>query len=234
MGAGADAFPETAWSSILAAPDSPERRERLNQLCTSYWRPIYRFIRAWGQASVEDSKDLAQAFFEAVLEDDLFSKYRPERGSLRNFLKASLRHFLANAHRDETRLKRGGGRRAVSIESDIVDDLGDPRQETPEEAFDRQWADDLFARAIDRLRAALAAEGKEIYFRVYEAYDLGGGEAPTQHELAGRLGIPRHAVENHLQAARSRLKAILIEELTPHVLTREQLAQELREALGGE
>src|SRR3989304_4075185 len=91
MGAGSGAFPETAWSSVLAAPESPERRERLNELCRSYWRPTYRFVRAWGPPPVEEAKDLAQGFFEDILANDLFAKYRPERGSLRQYMKAALR-----------------------------------------------------------------------------------------------------------------------------------------------
>ena len=60
-------FTTTRWSLILAAADprSSSAHEALSSLCEIYWMPVYAFVRRTG-ASVEDARDLTQAFFTTV------------------------------------------------------------------------------------------------------------------------------------------------------------------------
>lgn len=234
IGGSQEAFPETAWSSILARPDaaSPERRAKLEQLCSRYWRPVYKYLRAARRHSIEDAKDLAQAYFCFVLESDLVSKYEPDRGRFRAFLKAALNTFLAGVHRDSSRLKRGGDRSPVSLDAEALETesfLADLRQRTPEEIFDRQWAEDVMAQAIVELRRQLLAEGKEPYFKVYEACDLAPAEAdrPSYDQVARSLGLSVNDVRNFLHAARARLKEVLRAAVADYVASPDDLAREL-------
>jgi RNA polymerase sigma-70 factor (ECF subfamily) len=240
MGGGGDAFPQTPWSTVLTAPEpaSPVRRERLTLLCSLYWRPVYRYIRAAWRKPVEDAKDLAQEFFRHVLEQDLAFRHDPEQGRFRSYLKASLKNFLANEGRDAGRLKRGGGREIVVMEVDRLErEAGaiDAASATPEEIFDLQWARDVIAQAVEELRRRLASEGKEKYFQVYERYDLfaAGGARPTYDSLAQALGLSVDDVKNYLTAARARFRAVLVERVADSVAGREHLERELREVFPG-
>ena len=63
-------FHSTIWSDILAIADpaDPRAAERLNRLLQRYWKPVYVFIRMQTRCSVEDAKDLTQAFFTRLLD----------------------------------------------------------------------------------------------------------------------------------------------------------------------
>src|SRR5690349_13450428 len=95
MGGAREAFPETAWSSILSRkPGDEARRERMERLVRGYWRPVYKYIRAGWSKSVEDAKDLTQEFFARIVSGDLVLAYEPGRGRFRQYLKGALQHFL--------------------------------------------------------------------------------------------------------------------------------------------
>src|SRR5258706_2427208 len=165
IGGSRENFPETIWSSVLAEPDlsSPAAHAARERFFALYWRPIYKFIRTAGRASIEDAKDLTQEFFSYFLEGGLLARYREEKGRFRSFLKGVLRRFLSEARRDGAALKRGGGRTIVSLD---VSDLETERfaaekgERTPEEIFDRQWARDVLTESLAELRKRLAAEGE--------------------------------------------------------------------------
>src|SRR5262245_34014388 len=62
-------FRTTLWTVVLAAKDpaSPQRREALETLIRTYWKPLYSFIRRRGN-DPESSQDITQGFFTALLE----------------------------------------------------------------------------------------------------------------------------------------------------------------------
>lgn len=235
-----ESFPETSWSSILSCldPNAPERRARLNDLLTLYWRPVYKFIRAsWGK-TVEDAKDLAQEFFVHILEDDLVARYRPLEGRFRCFLKGALKNFLAEAHRTGTRLKRGGGKVVVSLDVAELETerfIADLKQQSPEELFDRQWARELMAQSLTRLRAELLAAGKEAHFKVYEAYELApsADRRPSYADIAASLNLSVFDVTNYLSQVRARLREIVIDRISDYVTSRDELMDEMRELFSG-
>lgn len=236
MGGPRDAFPETAWSLIvsLADRDSPERRAKLNELLQDYWRPIYKFIRAsWGK-SIEDAKDLTQEFFCTILDGKLFAHYDRDKGRFRSFLKGALRNFLAKAHRDSRALKRGGGRTAISLNVEEVENesfLAETRELSPEEIFDRQWAREVTARSISKLRKSLAKEEKAVYFQVYQRYALNPEDATTYESIAKELGLKVRDVENYLRYARTRLNEFMLENVADYVASREELLEEMEDLL---
>jgi RNA polymerase sigma-70 factor (ECF subfamily) len=236
---GRDGFPETLWSSILSAAgrDDPQRRERFQRLLILYWKPVYKFVRGYWKTTIEDAKDLTQEFFAHILESDLVGKYRPELGRFRSFLKASLRVFLAEVYRDRKRLKRGGGKTIIPLEVEGLETdtfLKDTEQMTPEELYDREWAEGLMADCIRELKQTLHSEGKEDYFRVYEAYDLcrDDRERPTYSELARTINRDLHDVRNYLSHARAKLKDLLVGRIQEYVTTREDLVDELNDLMG--
>jgi RNA polymerase sigma-70 factor (ECF subfamily) len=239
IGGSRENFPETIWSSVLAEPDlaSPAAHAAREKFFALYWRPVYKFIRTAGRASIEDAKDLTQEFFGYFLEGGLLAKYREEKGRFRSFLKGVLRRFLSEARRDGAALKRGGGRTILSLDVGEVETerfLAEKSEKTPEEIFDRQWARDVLLESVADLRRVLTAEGKGECLKVYESYELAPGPEPRTYGSIGRaLGLTEHQVKNHLDAARERLEQIVRERLARGVSSPRELADEMNDLFAG-
>jgi len=233
LGGAKEQFPETVWSSAVAEADPAA----LDRFFSEYWRPVYKFIRTAGRASIEDAKDLTQEFFSYFLEGGLLAKYRQEKGRFRSFLKGVLRRFLSEARRDGSAQKRGGGRAILSLDVSEVETerfLAERSGKTPEEIFDRQWARDVLLESIADLRRVLTAEGKGECLRVYEAYELSPvQEGLTYGDLCRSLGLTEHQVKNHLDTARERLEQIVRERLARGVSSPRELADEMNDLFCG-
>ena len=95
---------------MLAAgdPQSPKVHEALEQLCRTYWYPLYAFVRRQGH-DPHEAEDLTQSFFARLLEKNYVAQAERERGRFRTFLLAALTHFLADEWDKSQRQKRGGG-----------------------------------------------------------------------------------------------------------------------------
>lgn len=67
-GQGDAQFTTTHWSVVLAAgqDSSPAAREALEQLCRTYWYPLYAYVRRRGYRP-EDAQDFTQDFFAQLL-----------------------------------------------------------------------------------------------------------------------------------------------------------------------
>src|SRR5438552_1737927 len=93
----ASRFATTHWSLVAAAADrsAPESQAALANLLTSYWYPLYVYIRRQG-FSAEQAEDLTQEFSIFLLEKNIFEEVDPARGTFRSFLIACVRHFLSN------------------------------------------------------------------------------------------------------------------------------------------
>src|SRR4029077_16089483 len=100
---------------LEAQGESPTAQEALENLCRTYWRPIYSFVRREG-VKPEEAKDITQGFFALNLERKDFQSVRQEKGGLRSFLLDSLKHFMMNERRDAAAIKRGGGRTLLPLD----------------------------------------------------------------------------------------------------------------------
>src|SRR5215472_9486611 len=80
-------FTTTHWSVVLAAKtgDGARAQEALEQLCRTYWPPIYGYIRRDGYTT-EDAQDLTQEFFARLLERNYLEHLQDQRGKFRSFL----------------------------------------------------------------------------------------------------------------------------------------------------
>jgi RNA polymerase sigma factor (sigma-70 family) len=201
-------FPSTQLSLLEAATDGLSS-EALERVMALYWKPVYRFIRLKFRKNNEDAKDLTQGFFATALERDFFSRFDPAKASFRTYLRMAVERFAANQHAASNRQKRGG-----DIQFEPVEDQAIPT-ESPEQIFEREWQRQLFALALDDLRAHCDASGKQMQLRIFEAYDLALNEAerPSYAGLAVRHNIPETAVTNHLAWARRTLRGLVTERL---------------------
>src|SRR5437016_9005201 len=110
-------FATTHWSVVLAAGQviSPEAEAALENLCRTYWYPLYAYVRRQGHGP-HDAQDLTQGFFARLLEKNYLGAVEREKGKFRSFLLASLNHFLANERDRNRAAKRGGGKPLISLD----------------------------------------------------------------------------------------------------------------------
>ena len=231
--AAAGCFVTTHWSVVLRAGGSDTTRARaaLEQLCRHYWQPLYAYVRRGGH-SREEAEDLTQEFFARLLAQNSVARADPARGRFRSFLLVSLKHFLVNEWDKARAQKRGGGAQVIPLEFDTAETRcgqavapGD----TPDRAFDRQWALALLEVVLGRLRQEYRDAGREeMFLRLKDT--LGGGRAEIPYrELGARLGMSEGAVKVAAHRLRQRYRELLREEIANTVAGPEEVEEELKQ-----
>lgn len=231
---GRDHFATTRWSLVVCAGrrSSPDSERALAELCRVYWYPVYAYVRRRG-AGREDAEDLTQGFFARLLKGDDLRHLDAQRGRFRAFLLASMKHFLANARDHGLRRKRGGGVTHVSWDWEQADErfqLEGAVGDSPDRAYDREWAVALLARVMERLGIECAASGREALYRATRSLLMGdaAGDDPRYTEVAKELGSSEGAVRVAVHRLRKRYRAILREEIAGTLADPGQAAEELR------
>src|SRR5262252_8480188 len=135
-------FALTRWSIVLAAAnsDAVNARDALENLCRTYWFPLYAFVRRQGH-SPADAQDLTQEFFARLLEKDYLRSAAQEKGRFRTFLLVALKRFMANEWDRQHALKRGGFTPLVSIDQQMAEErfaLEPGHNLQPDLLYDRQ------------------------------------------------------------------------------------------------
>lgn len=228
-------FTTTHWSVVLAAgqSSSPKAQEALEKLCGVYWYPLYAFVRRQGHQE-EPAKDLTQAFFASLLEKHFLERADQQKGKFRNFLLASLKHFLADEWDKAQAQKRGGGATFFSLDDDTAEERYrlEPMDETsPDKLFDRRWALTTLAQAANRLRKEYEETGQgELYARLQE-FLAGASGQTTYGEAAAGLGMSENTLKSYVRRLRLRNREILREVIADTVAAPEQIDEELRELL---
>jgi len=225
-------FPQTTWSVLRQLrPGSGEHRPLMEKLCRRYWTPIRDYARAAWARDEHEADDLAQEFFVWLFEGDVLARYASERGSFRNYMKGLLRNFGRNFRRASRRHERVGGEPTVPL--DAAAPVADRRSEEAESGFDRAFARQVMAHAVERLRARFVGGPREVQWRLYEEYDLVAENArPTYAALAERHGLGEGNVRTHLHRVRNLLKEEVRRELAETVATSDELDEEWRLVVG--
>jgi RNA polymerase sigma factor (sigma-70 family) len=230
---GRSVFTGTRWSVVLAAggADTAQAHDALATLCQTYWHPLYAYVRRVGH-SREEAEDLTQEFFTRLLTQNTFAKAAPERGRFRSFLLASFKHFLAHEWEKDHARKRGGGTKLLSLEFDTVE-IGDSQPvapgDTPDRAFDRQWALALLDVVLEQLRTEYSGAGRDDLFLGLKETLIGGRSEIPYRDLAGRLGLSEGAVKVAAHRLRRRYRELLRREIGNTVSGPDAVEEELRQ-----
>ncbi len=217
---------------MLAAGDRemPQAAEALEELCRSYWYPLYAYTRRRG-SSPEDAQDLTQAFFAHLLRKDFLSRVGPEKGRFRSYLLACLKHFLADEWEKARTAKRGGGAASVALDWERAE--GRYQSEAGAEAsaetlYERRWALELLDHVLNQLREEAVASGKEPVFDQLQGSLLGERPAETYAQLGERLGLSETAVKVTVHRLRQRYRELLREQIAHTVARPEEIEEEMR------
>ncbi len=205
-----ESFPTTRWSLVLGARDDSgaEAQAALAELCSTYWYPLYAFIRRKGH-SPEDSQDLTQTYFARLLEKGVIASADRRKGRFRAFLRTDCQHFLIDQYRRKA--ARGGKARPISIDArdaegryrfEPADDMG------PDRLFDRAWAMTLLDRVLELLAAEYAARARSEVFDRLKVVLTGGKGAVPSATLAAQLGMTESAVNVAVHRLRKRYRQV--------------------------
>jgi len=226
---GAVAFTTTQWSVVLdAQSESPSAQEALEKLCRIYWWPLYGFVRRQGY-SPEEAQDLTQGFFAMMLERKDFDAVRREKGRLRSYLLASLKNFLAKAHRRAMTIKRGEGRPPVPLEELLVRERADLEAAdtlSADRIYERRWALTLLEQVLARLGEEYQVAGNSILFERLK--QMLSDDRPSQAKVAQDLSMTENAVKQAFHRLRQRYRLLLREEIAQTVAVPGDVEEELR------
>ena len=225
-------FETTNWSLILraASDDDEEARLALALLCEAYWYPVYAYIRRQG-SSAPDAEDLTQGYFARFLEKGVVRDVHREHGRFRAFLLVSVRNFLNNARDRERAVKRGGGRRLLSLDADRAEERlsAEPRDPvTPETLFERNWAQTVIGRVHERLEQEAARRGATPRLARLRPFLAGSEPEGTYADIAREWGVGESAVRVALHRLRRQFAAILREEIGRTVESPAEIDDEIR------
>jgi hydroxymethylglutaryl-CoA reductase (NADPH) len=203
-----DEFQTTSWGLVLTAAgdDTTQSRQALAALCEAYWQPLYAFVRRRGY-DPEQSRDLTQAYFAQLLEEQALRDLVPGVGRFRSFLLRSLQNLMTDERRKERALKRGAGQVPISLDLDAAESgyrLQPTENVTPEHLFEERWAATVLQDQKDVYAAASAANVENYVGTVRIPVGLAGPVEVLGEHAQGTYFIPMATTEGTLVASTSR------------------------------
>jgi RNA polymerase sigma factor (sigma-70 family) len=224
-------FVTTHWSVVLAAgqADGAAALPALEELCRTYWFPLYAYVRRRGLQR-EEAQDLTQEFFLRLIEKRSLRLANSERGKFRSYLLTSLKHFLINEWEKARAVKRGGVQsfQPVAWEDAESRYLAEPSRDlTPDQLFDKRWAVRIVERAQHRLRDEYGAANKLALFEQLQGHVWGDG-ATGYADSAARLNTTEGALRIAAHRMKERFRDLLREEVAHTAASADEVDAELR------
>jgi len=225
-------FVTTPWTQVMQAGEqnAPGAREALEHLCRLYWYPLYAHVRHTVR-DPHDAEDLTQEFFRLLIEKNYLGAADRQRGKFRSFLLVAVKRFLINSHKHATRLKRGGGQELLSLDVDLAESRFQADLVTglsPEQIFDRRWAQAILDQTTARLKQEFAANGKETLFDALSGFLAEESRFGDYAEVAKRLKMTASTVAVAVHRLRHRYRQLLREAVRPTVAQPEEVESEVK------
>lgn len=222
-------FSTTHWSVVLAAGrrGTIESNSALEQLCKSYWPPLYAYVRR-RVPDVHEAQDLTQAFFERLLDRDYLADADPQRGRFRAFLLTAFKHFLSKEWEKARARKRGGEHRRISFDFVSQSTAHPADQLTPEKIFEREWAVTLLGRVMQRLQRDMERSGKGRQFELLKHVLSGDSSGVTFADVAAELGLAETATRMAASRMRQRYRELLRDEISQTLSSPDEVEDEIR------
>jgi RNA polymerase sigma-70 factor (ECF subfamily) len=232
-----DAIPEpvfatTHWSAVLQAGrnDSPQATQALEELCRSYWYPLYAYARRLGH-DVHTAQDLTQEFFRKLLEKNYLGIADRRRGKFRWFLLTAFKGFLANEWDRVRAQKRGSGRQPIALDGLTAEQryrLEPADEMTADRIYDRRWALTLLETVRAQLKKDCTGADKARRFELLECYLPGEEPTRTYAEAGQELGLSEGAVKVEVHRLKKRYGELLRNEVGKTVAQSDEVEEEIR------
>jgi DNA-directed RNA polymerase specialized sigma24 family protein len=228
-------FETTCWNVVLSAGrnEAPQATAALEQLCRTYWHPLYAYVRRRGYAP-HDAQDLTQGFFAHLLEGSFPTGLEPAKGRFRSYMLAALSNYLASEWARANTAKRGGGKVIIPLDGETAENLLSSQAasaETPEETFDRRWAVSLLDRAFVQLREEYVAAAKSELFDAFKPF-LAEGAGPGDYApVAARFQMTVGAVAAAVHRLRLKYRQLVRAEIAQTVAGASEIDDEMHHLL---
>ncbi|MBL9117704.1 MAG: hypothetical protein JNJ83_22040 [Verrucomicrobiaceae bacterium] len=155
-----DIFPPTRWTLLQRLQDGSggDAMAALEQICKSYWSPLYFVARSRGYTT-HDAQDAVQGFFESLLRRETLAKADQAAGKLRQLLLRSFENYCGQQWHKAARVKRGGAAEHVPFAEWMDSDEAERHflqtgtsHSTAEQLYNREWANSLLKRSLTSLQ----------------------------------------------------------------------------------
>lgn len=215
----------------------------LNQLTTSFiarlrsrdeaawfelWETFGPVLRAqlakWGRGAIgsQTVKDLSQETLAAL--SDSIDRYDPARGArFSTWLLSIAKHTLGDEIDRRTAQKRGGGKRAGSLDETW---MGSANGVSP----DGQYEAAVFRAKVERAIRLVEKEAEFVDFQIFRLRVLEGREGKA---VAESLGISEPTVSRRLTKVREALRVRVREVIAMYSFTGDEAAEADRAGLAG-
>jgi RNA polymerase sigma factor (sigma-70 family) len=229
---GQDLFTSTHWSLVLQAglEGSSAGAAALEQLCRTYWYPLYVYARRHGHGP-EDAEDLIQGYFLQLIRNKTFSHVDPSKGRFRAFLLAGLKYYVSDWRDKAGAQRRGGKVRTVPIDlkaAELRYSSACSEQFSPDKLYERHWAIALLERVLERLQEQYSQAGKQRLFSALRPFLLESGRGEPYAALGAELGLSEEAVKKSVQRLRQRYGALVRNEISRLVGSPAEIEEELQ------
>ena len=225
-------FITTHWSVILTASHrhSAETSDALEQLCRTYWPPLYAFLRRQGHAP-QDAEDIIQGFFERFLAKDYLSGVNPDKGRFRSFLLACLRHYAANVRRDAHTERRGGSKIHLNLDEPAVAarcEAALQSEQRPEIIFDRVWAETIMDAAARRLRDEYTISRRQELYEIIRVWLASEPQSGDYAAAARVLGLSEGTISVAVHRMRRQFRQLVRAEVEHTIQLPAEVDDEMR------
>jgi RNA polymerase sigma-70 factor (ECF subfamily) len=226
-------FPTTQWTLVQRVQKGTEEEAAaaMNEICRQYWYPLYAFARRSGFSPV-DAEDLAQKFFEDLIQHDAIHVAQQQKGRLRSFMCGMLKRLISKHVRHSSADKRGAGEISTSWDELTAEEryrLEPASLVDPEKVFDRAWAEQVLDQALKRLREEFEqAANLPLFQAICGHLPFAGCEAAGYSEIAERLAMKENAVRQQVRRMRQRFAALTEEHIAETVEGDEERRDELQ------
>jgi RNA polymerase sigma factor (sigma-70 family) len=218
-------MPSTMWMVIAKARAGDI--DELDRLLRYYRPPVLSFIRNKIQ-DADEAEDVTQEVFVTLVQDDVLARVDPSKGKFRTLLLSVARHVLSERRRSETAVKRGSGRKPISLDAPAGPSTEMPLgglvpAPTEDAAFDALWVENLVRLAMARLRDLSLKEGTSHFDALFAHVNDGLAYA----DIAQKLGVTVTDVKNYVHQARLRLRRLVLQEIQSYSASRAEYEEEV-------
>jgi DNA-directed RNA polymerase specialized sigma24 family protein len=225
-------FATTHWSVVLSVGqrDSSQAAEALEQLCRTYWYPIYAYVRRRGYGPA-DAEDLTQGFLLQLLQRRSIKRADPGKGRFRSFLLGGLKYFLADQRERARAQKRGGGLPLEWLDAPAAErryNFEPADNRSPDKLYESRWALALLDSVLTRLEMEYHDAGKSELFERLRLFLAGDHGDMTYGLAAAELGVSKEALKKAAQRLRHRYYDLFRQEIAHTVSSPAEVEGEMR------
>lgn len=187
-------FPSTnhGWIGTQLALGESGRNAVVQHVMSSYALPLERYLRGSSFCAAGEAKELVNGFLvDRVSQPDFFSRWMESGVKLRRWVMTGFLFYLRETVRRNQRTPQ-------TLESDPSDD-----REAAHKQFEREWALDLVARALERARASCERKRQRVHWEMLERHYLHGVPYAT---LIAEYGVTAKEAATMVRTAASKLR----------------------------